>query len=93
MCIGKNLDPYGEEVMSRRSRQAARRRRYRKHHYKESLPTASTVSESEQLNQQELPVCSCGRVVKYAGVHVCEDCFVHMQVRWPGKVTRVKINL
>lgn len=47
--------------------------------------------EAESIDQQDIPVCKCGAIVKYAGSHVCEDCFVNMQVRWPGKATRVRI--
>ncbi len=93
MRISEDLDPYSEEVMSQRSRRAARRRRYHKYSRKIPTPPTSDFLESAQPEQQDLPVCGCGKAVKYAGAHICEDCFVQLQVRWPGKVTRVRINL
>ncbi len=77
--------------LRRALRQALRRRGYYRQNYKQSDSTATNRLMEVQLDQQELPVCGCGKIVKYAGMHICEDCFVEMQIRWPGKATRVRI--
>jgi hypothetical protein len=81
--------------MSRRLRRALRQALRRRAHYRQSRPHLDSpmpTYPSEAQPDQELPVCGCGKIVKYAGIHICEDCFVNMQVRWPGKATRVRIH-
>lgn len=79
--------------MLRRLRRRRNRKRYkgnrRSGFYKPDRPRM--VKVSEQI--EGLPLCKCGQSVKYAGKHVCEDCFVKMQIRWPGRATRVRTNL
>ena len=76
-------------------RQAIRDRRYKRRRYKiktQKLRPATSSLEIEEEDGDELVICSCGGVVKYAGVHVCEECFVTNHVRWSGRVTRANIN-
>lgn len=66
----------------------SRRRKKRRKHLKNRGFQPPKIQE-----QGNLPICKCGQVVKYAGQHVCEDCFVKMQIRWSGKATRARVHL
>ncbi len=76
-------------------RRAIRESRQKRRRHKTKTRKLSPVSSPLKIKEgggNELIICSCGRVVKYAGVHVCEECFVTNHVRWPGKATRADIN-
>lgn len=76
-------------------RRAIRERRQKRRQYKVKArkphPTTPLL-EIKGESGNELTICSCGKLVKYAGVHICEECFVTNHVRWPGKATRADIH-
>ncbi len=76
-------------------RRAIRESRQKRRQYKVRTRKPRPMTPPPEIKEKggnELIICSCGRVVKYAGVHVCEECFVTNHVRWPGVATRADIN-
>ncbi len=77
--------------LRRAIRESRQKRRGYKIKARKPRPTTPPLEIKEE-DGNELIICSCGGAVKYAGVHVCEECFVTNHVRWPGKATRAGIN-
>lgn len=81
-------------MSTKRKRRTQRLRRLRKSRRsrqgrleKTNRPKAASKDKQETSN----PLCICGREVKYAGGHVCEECWVSFQVRWHGRSQRALI--
>ena len=82
-------------MLQRLRRVIRRRHRRSKKNYGRPVSPAPGRPREVKVTDQDvtgLPICKCGGVVKYAGEHVCEDCFVASQIRWPGKVTRARTH-
>ena len=88
MSIGKNFNTVRLNIL--KPLRSQRRIIYRRHKKRQPNHIKKPILPA---TDNGIVYCKCGNVVKYAGSHICETCFVTNQTRWPGNATRARVYL